>query len=274
MDQNAQPVEYVRRPALDDYAAKFRDHFVLARRSGVLEARMHRHGGPAVFSHALHNAWGQLWQDIGNDPANEVLIITGTADKWIAGIDQSVLDRPLHELPADAAYEQYYDAYKLIENLVFAVDIPTIGAVNGPGFHTEFALLCDITLCTPDTVFSDAHFAVGQAPGDGQGLALQGLMGLKRAAYAMYTNQSIDARAARDAGLVNEVLERDQLLPRAHQIADLIMKSSRTTRRFTHAIVQRPWKKLLTEDGGFDLAHQLLGAMIDTHTTPDLDALR
>jgi enoyl-CoA hydratase/carnithine racemase len=254
---------YVSRPELHDYADKYRDHFALHRRGGILEARMHTRGGPAVFSHALHNAWGQLWQEAGNDPANEVLIITGTGDAWIAGIDPSVVDIPLHAMPADSVYEQFYDAHKLIENLIFAVDIPTIAAVNGPGFHTEFALLCDITLCTPGTVFTDLHFAVGQAPGDGQGLALQGLLGVKRAAYAMYASQQIDALTALNWGLVNEVVPDDQLMPRAHEIAAMVMKSSRTTRRLTHAIVTRPWKRLLAEDEGFGLAHMLFGSVTD-----------
>lgn len=263
---------YVRRPALEDYAHKYREHFALERHDGILTARMHANDGPAVFSHALHNAWSQLWQEAGNDPANEVLIITGTGSAWIAGIDPSVVQSPLHTLTADQAYGQFYDAHKLIENLVFAIDTPTIAAVNGPGFHTEFALLCDITLCTPGTVFSDPHFAVGQAPGDGQGLALQGLLGVKRAAYAMYTGQQISAQTALEWGLVNEVVPDDRLMPRAHEIAAMMMKAPRSTRRLTHAIAQRPWKRLLVEDEGYGLAHMLFGSIAGKEQ-PNIEAI-
>jgi len=41
-------------------------------------------------------------------PDNEVLIFSGTGDKWIAGFDPEMAKQPLHELPADAFYDQIY----------------------------------------------------------------------------------------------------------------------------------------------------------------------
>lgn len=38
---------------------------------------------PARFDFAVHNAWAQAWQEVGNDPDNEVLIITGTGKQWL-----------------------------------------------------------------------------------------------------------------------------------------------------------------------------------------------
>lgn len=45
------------------------------------------------------------------------------------------------------------NAIFVLENLIFCIDIPTIGAVNGPGTHCELATLCDITICTEDADF-------------------------------------------------------------------------------------------------------------------------
>ncbi|MGI5228253.1 enoyl-CoA hydratase/isomerase family protein [Actinoallomurus sp. CA-142502] len=254
---------FVGRPALDEYADKYSDHFVVERNGGVIELRMHSKGGPAVYSLGLHNAWGQAWQEIGNDPRNEVVILTGTGNAWLAGIDPASFAQPFHEWPGDIAHELYYDGMKLLENLVFGVDVPTIGVVNGPGFHTELALFCDITLAAEDAVFSDGHFAAGQAPGDGLQLAFQSLLGPKRAAHALYTSERIDARKALDLGLVNEVLPTDDLLPRARQIAQTMMDRPRSTRRLTHAIVQRPFRRRLLEDHGFGMAHELFGVFTD-----------
>jgi hypothetical protein len=55
----------------------------MRRRDGIIELRRHTGGGPAVFGFAMHNAWGQAWQEIGDDPDNEVLILTGTGDSWL-----------------------------------------------------------------------------------------------------------------------------------------------------------------------------------------------
>jgi hypothetical protein len=146
---------YVPRPSFDAYAEKYSRYFAMRRRDGIIELRMHTDGGPARFGFAVHNAWAQAWQEVGNDPDNEVLIITGTGDQWL-GTPETIAADPAeaakgltqHPQPRDFVYEHgFYDATKLLENFVFGIDIPTIAAINGPSAaHTEFALLCDITL--------------------------------------------------------------------------------------------------------------------------------
>jgi len=96
-------------------------------------------------------------------------------------------------------------------------------------------------------------------PGDGQGLTFQELMGLKRAAYYLYTSEKITAQLAKEMGLVNEVVPLDRLLPRAQEIAEKIMQKPRAIRRLTSAVLRRQWKRRLVQDLGFHIAHELLG---------------
>ncbi|MCS6927270.1 MAG: enoyl-CoA hydratase/isomerase family protein [Candidatus Binatia bacterium] len=255
-----QRMGFVRRPRFEDYREKYAPYFKLERRNGILQAQMHTNGGPVIYGLAIHNAWSQLWIDVGNDPDNEVLIFSGTGDKWIAGFDPEFSTQSLHEMPPDAFYDQIYtDATKLLEAFIFNIDIPTIACINGPGLHTEFALLCDITLCAEHAELFDPHFRFHLVPGDGQGLTFQELMGLKRAAYYLYTSDKITAQVAKEMGLVNEVLPLDRLLPRAWEIAEKIMEKPRAVRRFTSAVLRRQWKRRLVQDLGFHIAHELLG---------------
>ncbi|WP_426502378.1 enoyl-CoA hydratase/isomerase family protein [Dactylosporangium sp. McL0621] len=262
---------YVPRPRFESYAEKYADYFVMQRRDGIIELRMHTGGGPAQFGFGAHNAWGQAWQEIGNDPDNEVLILTGTGEHWLTlpvqDGDAAERTRALmrEARPDGFAYEHtYYDAIKLLENFVFGIDIPTIAAINGPSIaHTEVALLCDITLAAETATIVDPHLPTGVAPGDGQQLTLQELLGTKRAAYHLYTGEPIGARQALELGLVNEVLPAGQLLPRAWAIAESIMRSPRSARRLTHAIAQRPWKRRLVDDLGFGVAHEMFGISAD-----------
>ena len=233
------------------------EHFAVERRNGVLLLRMHTGGGPAVMSLGLHRALGEVLQEAGADPDNEVLILTGTGDAWIGGLDPALRDRP-PTLPGEARYDLYRDGIALLRNLVFSVDVPTIGALNGPGYHQELALACDLTLCTPGTVFGDSHFRNGAVPGDGQHLVYQELLGLKRAARLLYTGATIAATEALAFGMVNEVVPDQRLLPRAWELAVEIMAAPRATRRLTHAVVQRPWQRRLVDDLAFGRAHHLL----------------
>jgi len=264
-DWQARAGRYVARPQFEDYAEKYADYFAMTRHNGIIELRMHTDGGPADYGFGMHNAWGQAWQEVGNDPDNEVLILTGTGEHWLAPSNpQRFTEMMRPPRPEHFAYDTYYDAMKLLENLVFAIDIPTIAAINGPNpGHTEFALLCDITLCADTATFSDTHLLAGTAPGDGLHLALQELLGTKRAAYYLYTGQDIDARTALELGLVNEVTPADRLLPRAWEIAEAIRRRPRAARRLTHAIVSRPWKRRLVQDFGFGLAHEMFGISAD-----------
>jgi enoyl-CoA hydratase/carnithine racemase len=83
---------------------------------------------------------------------------------------------------------------------VVDVDVPTIAVINGPGPRMEIALMCDLTLCTPQTVFADGNFGAGSVPGDGMYLALSELAGPKRSAYLAYTGTGLSADEARDLG--------------------------------------------------------------------------
>ena len=256
----AQRMGFVSRPRFEDYREKYATYFKLERQNGILQVQMHTKGGPVMYGLPIHNAWSQLWLDIGNDPDNEVLIFGGTGDKWIGGFDPDFAAQSLHEMPADAFYDQIYsDATKLLEAFIFNIDIPTIACINGPGLHTEFALLCDITLCAEHAELFDPHFQFHLVPGDGQGLTFQELMGLKRAAYYLYTSEKINAQMAKEMGLVNEVLPLDRLLPRAWEIAEKIMQKPRAIRRLTSAVLRRQWKRRLVQDLGFHVAHELLG---------------
>jgi enoyl-CoA hydratase/carnithine racemase len=250
----------VKRPDFAEYSEKYRDFFVMRRENGIIELRMHGDGGSYFQTMASHNAWGQAWQEVGNDPENQVLILTGTGEKWFDG--QRSAGAHLERTVGDIA-KTYEDAAKLLENFVFGVDIPTIAAINGPGLHTEIALACDITICTEDTSFFDPHFLLSTAPGDGQSLTFQELMGTKRAAYHMYTSRPVDARQALEYGMVCEVLPRGLLLERAWELAGMIMRRPRAARRMTHAIASRPWKQRVVNDFGSQLYGQAYALFID-----------
>lgn len=232
---------FVPRLNFEEYRDKYKDLIYMERRNGIILLRMHTNGGPVLWNENMHNALPQAWRDVGNDPENQVMILTSTGSHWIGEID------PEAKFPFD--YNTFYvDATKLLETLIFDVDIPTIAAVNGPGIHTEIALLCDITMCTEDSLFQDGHFMLGFVPGDGQLLTFQELIGVKRSAYSIYTGKKIDAKTALEWGLVNEVVAKDKLVDRAWEIGELLMKQSRATRCLTHHLLTRPWKRRLIND--------------------------
>jgi len=248
--------KFVPTPKLEEYKALFKDFYKLERRAdGVLLVRAHTNGGPIQLSVENHRSLGQLLKVVGADPENEIMIITGSGDEFMMDADPEGFKLEEEDL-AHWAYEYAYKDGRInVSSLVNDLEIPTIGVLNGPGFHTEICLMCDITLCAEDATIFDLHYDIGSVPGDGIHTCFQELLGVKRAAYALLTGEAIDARKALEYGMVNEVLPRDQLLPRAYKIADHIMTQPRITRRLTTQVVRRPWKQRVTDnlDGGFGI---------------------
>lgn len=236
----------------DSYRERFSEHFVLTRSDGVLEARFHTQGKATVWSMELHQAIPQLFVTIGADPENEVVILTGTGEHWILGYDTeswSAVEGDPETWRASNYDHWYLDGTRMQEALLWNIDVPVIAAINGPGIHTEFGLMCDLTIASEEARFWDRHFRIGLVPGDGQFLVFQELLGIKRANYEMYVNSDgIAADRALELGLVNEVMPRGELLPRARELAAKLMEQDRIVRRLTTSVARRRWRRLLTDD--------------------------
>ena len=73
------------------------------------------------------------------------------------------------------------------------------------------------------------------------------VMGLNRGRYFLLTGQVLDADQALAAGLVNEVLPRDQLLPRAWTLAHQIMLQPEMNRRYTRLLLTEKLRRNINE---------------------------
>jgi enoyl-CoA hydratase/carnithine racemase len=105
---------------------------------------------------------------------------------------------------------------KVLMNIL-DIEVPMITALNGPVLlHSEYALLTDVVIATPETVFQDKpHFDFGIVPGDGVNLLWPEVIGSIRGRYFILTRQKLDAETAKDWGVVNEIVPTDRLLARA-----------------------------------------------------------
>jgi hypothetical protein len=153
--------DFIPGPSLGDYRDRFAGHFRLERHDGILTIRMHRDGRAARWSRGLLNAWNLLLAQVGADRDNEVVIISGTGDSWLAGVDELSFGQPVSQWDSDLVDEQYNDGVRVLERLVCDIDVPTIGIINGPGPRLELPLLCDLTLSAPDAVIGDGNFRAG-----------------------------------------------------------------------------------------------------------------
>jgi enoyl-CoA hydratase/carnithine racemase len=252
--------KFVDWPKFEDYKEMFKEHFHMEMRDdGVLLVQMHTKGEPQVWSMELHRAIGQMWRIIGSDSDVELVIFTGTGENWINEFESESWAPEITE-PAYTRYEHMFiDGRRMLIAMIQDVEVPTIGVLSGTGGHAELALMCDICIMSEDAVIADPHFLYDIVPGDGIHSCLIELMGVRKAAYAMYMAQKFTAKDCLEYGLVNEVVPRDRLLPRAYEIADFIMARHRTIRRLTSQVIKRPWKQRIVDDLDMTFGTEMFG---------------
>ena len=234
----------------------------MERRNGILQMTLHTNGGPLQWGELPHGELPQAFRDIGSDPDNKVVIMTGTGEVFSG--PPATPDRRLRRTAA-AWDKTYWEGKHLLLNLL-DIEVPMISAINGPAWrHSELPLLCDIVLATEETMFQDsAHFPNGMVPGDGMHIIYPLLLGLNRGRYFLLTGQTLNARQAQELGLVSEVLPQQELLPRAWVLAEQLAQRPPLVLRYSRVLLTQYIKRLMHDLLGYGLALEGLGVAAET----------
>ncbi len=241
----------------ETYQDSFSNARLIRSPSGVLEVTLHTNGGKLAFNGHTHEQFVELFHQIGSDPDNRVVILTGAGDAFMDSIGPEGFD-----FFTPRGYDKIYrEGKKVLMNLL-DIEVPVIAALNGPVLlHSEYVLLCDIVLAAPTTVFQDKpHFDFGIVPGDGVNLLWPEVIGSVRARYFLLTRQILDAKTAQEWGAVNEIVSADSLLPRAHQIAESLAALPPLTGRYTRIALTQKLRRIVDEGAGYGLALEGISA--------------
>lgn len=248
----------------DSYKDKYPSFNLTRTASGILTVRMNTNGGALVLSGSSRDDFPRVFHDIATDPGNEVVILTGSGRTWIKDADvQSFgnVQEPLVYKNTQMALRR--SLYNLLD-----IEVPVIAAVDGAAFiNSHFALINDIVLASDTAQFQDLpHIASGLVPADGVQIVYEELLGHKRARYFLWTGQIISATEALQLGMIDEVIPSTQLLPRANELAEQLLKTPSLTRRYTRLILTKKMKRLINDNVPFDMA--LEGASITANGNP------
>lgn len=241
----------------DTYRDAF-PHAALTRSSeGVLEVVLHTDGGTLLFNGYVHEEFVELFHRIGQDADNRVVILTGAGEAFIDRIDAEGFD-----FFTPRGFDKVYrEGKKILANLI-DIPVPVLAALNGPTtVHSEWVLLSDIVIATPDTVFQDKpHFAFGIVPGDGIHSLWPEVIGSIRGRTFVLTQQIIGAEEAKTLDVISEIVPRERLLPRAREIAGRIAKLPPLTISYTRVALTQKLRRIVDESVGYGLALEGISA--------------
>ena len=243
--------------SFDQYFNKYQS-IRMERRNGILQMTFHTDNGPLQWGGVPHTEFSQVFVDVGNDPENRIIIMTGTGDAF-TGPQGTAAGTPKR---SPKEWDQTYWEGKRILTSLLEVEVPMISAINGPALrHSEIPLLCDIVLASDTAAFQDSgHFMSGLIPGDGMHIVYPLLLGLNRGRYFLLTGQRIEADEAKNLGLVNEIMPQVDLLPRAWELAEQMAKQSDIVLRYSRVAMTLVVKRQIQDLLGYGLALEGLGS--------------
>lgn len=174
----------------------------------------------ALNKHTLDELEAVL-KKVYDDDQIKGVIITGSGNKaFVAGADIKEISE-LTELNARKFSEHGQEVFGMIESSTK----PIIAAVNGfaLGGGCELAMACHLRIASSKAKFGLPEVNLGIIPGFGGTQRLTQLIGKSRALEMMMTGEMIDAGAALSYGMVNHVVDSNDLITKSTEVLNKII---------------------------------------------------
>lgn len=182
----------------------------------------------------------ELYQTLGaikDDPEVRVAILRGEGEKaFCAGADLSdFLTAPSPTIARQVRWDR--DVWGVFLSLPQPLICALHGYVLGSGI--EMALCCDLRIASEDARFGLPEVGLGIIPAAGGTQTLPRTIGRSKSLDMLLTGVWIDAKEALDAGLVNRVVPRKELLPAAEELAGKLMSQPAIAVKYAKEAIKR-----------------------------------
>ncbi|MBI2865618.1 MAG: crotonase/enoyl-CoA hydratase family protein [Chloroflexi bacterium] len=196
------------------------------RAGGILTITLNRPEKLNAMTHATILEMVEALDRADEDDEVRVIIVTGAGRGFCAGADLSGGGKTFDY--SGIPIEEHRDGGGLVTLRIYDMKKPLIAAVNGPamGFGVTMMLAMDIRLASENARFGLVFGRRGLNMEACSSWFLPRVVGFSKAAEWVLTGRLFDAREALAGGLVSEVLAPDDLLSRAHQLAQEIIENT------------------------------------------------
>jgi enoyl-CoA hydratase/carnithine racemase len=188
------------------------------RSAGTMTITLNRPEALNAMDTATYREVTEALRRIEADSKVRVGIVTGSGSRaFSSGADLKEMHGQPHQ---DGPWKPWHaDRW----DLGLTISKPLIAAIDGFAVAggLELALFCDLRIATPASQFGAPEPRWNLLHGFGA-LRLPAVVGLGNAMRLLLTGELIDAKEALRIGLVNELVEPDELIDHAHKLAATI----------------------------------------------------
>ncbi len=189
-----------------------------------------------AFSVQMRDDLFEVLSAIRQDDEVRVLVLNGAGRAFCAGAD---LTEFLTAPSALAARD--IRAARDLWGLMRAIPQPIVCALHGYvlGSGVELAMSCDIRIAARDVTFGLPEVHLGILPGAGGTQTVPRAIGLSRSLALMLANRRMDGEEALRFGMVNRIVERQELVGAVETLAGSIAAHRPETVRALKQLVAR-----------------------------------
>ncbi len=211
-----------------------------------------------------HADLADVWTVINRDPETRVVVVHGEGGAFSSGGDMGMIE----EIVADPEVraEAFREARDLVYNMINCSK-PIVSGIEkvavGAGLAT--ALLADVSICGRTTRIIDGHTKLGVAAGDHAAIIWPLLCGMAKAKYYLMTCEPLTGEEAERIGLVSMVVDDDQVIETAYEVARNLAAGSQQAIQWTKLSLNS-WLRMAGPTFDSSAALEMLGfAGTDVH---------
>ncbi|MGO4443866.1 enoyl-CoA hydratase/isomerase family protein [Mycobacterium sp. 2YAF39] len=194
--------------------------------AGVVVLQLNRPKQLNAINEAMRDELIETLAALGADTSVNAVVITGTGRGFCSGIDvRNFSSRTLEASDPAIDRLRFQEAMAALPQAIRNLPQPVVAAVNGPCVGAGFALCLasDIRICSTSATFGNGAILLGLSGAEmGMSYHLPRIVGTSVAADWMMTGRTVPASEADRRGLVSQLVEPEQLMRSALELAGSI----------------------------------------------------
>ncbi len=224
-----------------------KDFVLVEKNKGIATITMNRPKSMNSLHPLLMEGLVKGFLDAEEDPEIKVIVLTGAGKAFSAGGDLPYIETITDPFEG----RKYIVKGGSITSTIMSVKKPVIAMVNGVAAGAGFNLMlaCDIVFSAKSARFAQSFAKVGLIPDCGGTYLLPRVVGLHKAKELMYTGKLIKSDEAFRLGLVNQVVEDEELKDATYKFAEELVNSAPLSLGFI--------KEILNQSGNMTLENVL-----------------
>jgi 2-(1,2-epoxy-1,2-dihydrophenyl)acetyl-CoA isomerase len=177
-----------------------------------------------------------------------VVVVTGRGRAFCAGADVAYMAGLLESGDWDEA-NALVEAGRRVITAITEMPKPVIAAINGPaaGGGANLALACDLRIASERATIGQTFNRIGLHPDWGGTWIVPRLVGTARAAELFFLAEMVEAREAERIGLVNRVVQHDELEAATRAWAERLAAKPALSLALAKEAIRRSWSCSLEE---------------------------